>query len=408
MVYQANCMDMINSFLVDAPPFYIVDEFRHDKQIWDIYFEIYKLVFCVLKRLGTHCESERRVGLPVGRVNRASCGSTEDILGGRADETAKVSPSGALKKAQRGTNKKTLKVINEPSCKDTTPQSLLDKQKRLLKWEVQERLIKARGPKKETHLRPTDNPMLRGYDVHRTDKSLFDRASGGNELMDQAVHLPPEACLGVMFLGLKGYVRRGVLVTWLEQWVSTPAQNKLRSIRDGNNFMSPELLGDLLYKNYILTIPTLLDMCLLYGRDCHSDVADIISTIFIVQPAYFDDLQATVAFIIKTLKFVEWKFGTSTDVVHHSDIIKLSSVIHRGALDVAQFRDLVIHVLDTAATLSIFLGISQPACEVFHHQLFELRGQKRDKDKGIICTDPTMTQVQFHGLLTEANTAREA
>nr|CAD7433129.1 unnamed protein product [Timema monikensis] len=73
-----------------------------------------------------------------------------------------------------------------------------------------------------------------------------------------------------------------------------------------------------------------------------------------------------------TLKFVEWKFGTSTDVVHHSDIIKLSSVIHRGALDVAQFRDLVIHVLDTAATLSIFLGISQPACEVFHHQLFEL------------------------------------
>nr|CAD7262533.1 unnamed protein product [Timema shepardi] len=140
-----------------------------------------------------------------------------------------------------------------------------------------------------------------------------------------------------------------------------------------NNFMSPELLGDLLYKNYILTIPTLLDMCLLYGRDCQSDVADIISTIFIVQPAYFDDLQATVAFIIKTLQFVEWKFGNSTDVVHHSDIIKLSSVNHRGALDVAQFRDLVIHVLDTAATLSIFLGISQPACEVFHHQLFELR-----------------------------------
>nr|CAD7263591.1 unnamed protein product [Timema shepardi] len=32
---------------------------------------------------------------------------------------------------------------------------------------------------------------------------------------------------------LKGYVRRGVLRTWHEQWVSTPAQNKLRSIRDG-------------------------------------------------------------------------------------------------------------------------------------------------------------------------------
>nr|CAD7405643.1 unnamed protein product [Timema poppensis] len=30
-----------------------------------------------------------------------------------------------------------------------------------------------------------------------------------------------------------GYVRRGVLRTWHEQWVSTPAQNKLWSIRDG-------------------------------------------------------------------------------------------------------------------------------------------------------------------------------
>nr|CAD7443373.1 unnamed protein product [Timema bartmani] len=59
----------------------------------------------------------------------------------------------------------------------------------------------------------------------------------GNELVGQAarkvVHLPPEASLGVMLLDLKGYVRRGVLRIWHEQWVSTPAQNKLRSIRDG-------------------------------------------------------------------------------------------------------------------------------------------------------------------------------
>nr|CAD7413476.1 unnamed protein product [Timema poppensis] len=57
------------------------------------------------------------------------------------------------------------------------------------------------------------------------------------ELVDQVgkeeVHLPPEANLGLMFLELKVYVWRGVLRTWHEQWVSTPAQNKLRSIRDG-------------------------------------------------------------------------------------------------------------------------------------------------------------------------------
>nr|CAD7575325.1 unnamed protein product [Timema californicum] len=49
----------------------------------------------------------------------------------------------------------------------------------------------------------------------------------------EAACLPPEASLGVMFLDLKGYVRHGVLCTWHEQWVLTPAQNKQRSIRDG-------------------------------------------------------------------------------------------------------------------------------------------------------------------------------
>nr|CAD7589281.1 unnamed protein product [Timema genevievae] len=59
----------------------------------------------------------------------------------------------------------------------------------------------------------------------------------GDELVGQAarevVHLPPVASLGVMFLDLKGHVRCEVLSTWHERWVSTPAQNKLRPIRDG-------------------------------------------------------------------------------------------------------------------------------------------------------------------------------
>nr|CAD7575822.1 unnamed protein product [Timema californicum] len=37
-----------------------------------------------------------------------------------------------------------------------------------------------------------------------------------------------------MFLDLKGYFQQGVLRTWHEHWVSTPAQNKLQSIRDDN------------------------------------------------------------------------------------------------------------------------------------------------------------------------------
>ncbi|CAG2054268.1 unnamed protein product, partial [Timema podura] len=58
----------------------------------------------------------------------------------------------------------------------------------------------------------------------------------GNELVDQAVkeavHLPPEASLGLVCLDLKGYVQCGVLYTRQEQLVLTSAQKHLWFIRD--------------------------------------------------------------------------------------------------------------------------------------------------------------------------------
>nr|CAD7264852.1 unnamed protein product [Timema shepardi] len=72
----------------------------------------------------------------------------------RNSEAVKASPTGALKKDQRETAeknniKKALKALTKPSRKDTTTQSLQNKPKPLLKREVQERLGKSRGPKKD-------------------------------------------------------------------------------------------------------------------------------------------------------------------------------------------------------------------------------------------------------------------
>nr|CAD7458495.1 unnamed protein product [Timema tahoe] len=41
----------------------------------------------------------------------------------------------------------------------------------------------------EIHFRPTDNSMLRGYDVYRTDKLFFDRASGVCDLCDAPLNV---------------------------------------------------------------------------------------------------------------------------------------------------------------------------------------------------------------------------
>nr|CAD7573104.1 unnamed protein product [Timema californicum] len=45
----------------------------------------------------------------------------------------------------------------------------------------------------ETHFRPNDNPMLRGYDMYRTDKPFFDRASGVHPTEIQTLISPSSA-----------------------------------------------------------------------------------------------------------------------------------------------------------------------------------------------------------------------
>nr|CAD7259950.1 unnamed protein product [Timema shepardi] len=66
----------------------------------------------------------------------------------------------------------------------------------------------------------------------------------------EAARLPQEASLGVVFLNLKGYFRRGVLRTWYEHLVSTPAQNKLRSIRDAPEVLIVDDQGQPIYEKF--------------------------------------------------------------------------------------------------------------------------------------------------------------
>jgi len=38
-----------------------------------------------------------------------------------------------------------------------------------------------------------------------------------------------------------------------------------------------------------------------------------------------------------------------------------------------EFKEMVLYLLDTATNLSLFLDIYNPACSVFHQQLFEIK-----------------------------------
>lgn len=70
---------------------------------------------------------------------------------------------------------------------------------------------------------------------------------------------------------------------------------------NSTEFMSRPFLGNLLYDNYIFTIPIIFDLCQLYGRENTKVIEKIIYSVFTLQPMYNDDLEKSVTCLIKVM-----------------------------------------------------------------------------------------------------------
>lgn len=66
-------------------------------------------------------------------------------------------------------------------------------------------------------------------------------------------------------------------------------------------YMQYDYLGNLLYNNYIFTIPIIFDLCQLYGRENDKLTEKILCNIFSMQPLYNDDLEKSVPCLIKVM-----------------------------------------------------------------------------------------------------------
>lgn len=58
IIYSENTLDVVLSFLQGAPPYYALEEFPQDDEMWNSFQKTYYLVFLVLTRLATYKESE--------------------------------------------------------------------------------------------------------------------------------------------------------------------------------------------------------------------------------------------------------------------------------------------------------------------------------------------------------------
>lgn len=129
-------------------------------------------------------------------------------------------------------------------------------------------------------------------------------------------------------------------------------------------YMNRPFLGNLLYNNYIFTIPIIFDLCQLYGRESAKVVEKIVASVFSLQPMYKDDLQKSVPCLIKAFENVERRFEDCPS--NATEAVALSERGSSTEMTLYNLEDLILYILDVSSTLTVLLKSYPPIIATFH------------------------------------------
>lgn len=139
-------------------------------------------------------------------------------------------------------------------------------------------------------------------------------------------------------------------------------------------WMREKTLGNILYDNYLITVPILFDMCVVYGKDNQHEVSQIVHKIFRVQPLYEDDLNKSIDFMPKVLNLIENQMN-SKNISEAESPVKLTDRAAQKSTPVtkALLAYIIPYLLDTSVNISTFLDVYPPAAVLYHNKGFEKR-----------------------------------
>ncbi|XP_045451438.1 activating signal cointegrator 1 complex subunit 2 [Melitaea cinxia] len=135
-------------------------------------------------------------------------------------------------------------------------------------------------------------------------------------------------------------------------------------------WMTKEYMADLIYDNFIFTIPILWDLCLIYGADNPKHISHLMNAVFTLQPKYYNDAVQALIFVQEAFKYIILQVNKdyeSDEPPNLPETFKGFGEIRRPTdnktdkITFSILKDLVIHMLDTAMTLRIFIEV-YPKC----------------------------------------------
>uniref|UniRef100_A0A8C3WU70 Activating signal cointegrator 1 complex subunit 2 n=1 Tax=Catagonus wagneri TaxID=51154 RepID=A0A8C3WU70_9CETA len=157
-------------------------------------------------------------------------------------------------------------------------------------------------------------------------------------------------------------LHRSVFLTFLR--MSTHKESK-------DHFISPSAFGEILYNNFLFDIPKILDLCVLFGKGNSPLLQKMIGNIFIQQPSYYNDLDATMPTILQVFSNILQHCGLQGDGASATP----QKLEERGRLTpsdmpLLELKDIVLYLCDTCTTLWAFLDIFPLACQTFQKHDF--------------------------------------
>lgn len=73
----------------------------------------------------------------------------------------------------------------------------------------------------------------------------------------------------------------------------------------GSGVPETSVQADIIYDNWILDIPKVLDVCVLYGVENQDLVKDFLQKLFFLQPKYLEDLAGVVPLLVENIQKLE-------------------------------------------------------------------------------------------------------
>lgn len=135
--------------------------------------------------------------------------------------------------------------------------------------------------------------------------------------------------------------------------------------------------ADLIYEHHVFTLPVILDLCHLFGRENLLALEELVETLFRRQPRFVTDIPQIVTFVEEALKILTHSFcGAASILSGYGEPAPIAFGNDQTLLEdmsPEQCRDKLLYLLDTIATVTAFLDVYSPASSNFRSRHFHSR-----------------------------------